>query len=94
MHVNNLMGEFGGTIIHDGESGETDEVYVAVRVVEDAVFSVLDRSTFDDGSTAGAKAAFLAATHAAGTIIYGGITAITVTTGLVEAYKSTRLGRG
>ena len=59
----------------------TGQRYGALQIINDTVFSVLT-----SGNVIG-TANLLGATIAAGTILYGSFSAVTVTTGIVAAHK-------
>jgi hypothetical protein len=59
--------------------------WVACQVLADAVISAI---TIDGGADAGIVAV---SSHAAGTIIYGRITSITLTSGTVRMYGATNI---
>jgi hypothetical protein len=88
------MGTNGGKYINAGESGDADVTYLNLLVITDATFSVLDQKNFDANSSAGAKAAKLAVTYLAGTVIYGQTTGVTVATGLIQAFDKLNVDNG
>jgi hypothetical protein len=82
LKIDNIaLGQGGSDYINDTAANTpgTGEIYFAVQCITDTVFAVLTDNTRGGDNPVGD-------TFAAGTIIYGAIEAITLTSGSVMAY--------
>lgn len=90
--IKNLCGEFGGKYITDGESGDAGVVYHYAIAVTAVTLSALVQDAYTDKSSPAALAAAQSAYYPAGSIIYGQISSITVSTGLLQLVEWDNLG--
>ena len=70
-----------GSDILEGGDAVTDKRYGALQILNDTVFGALTASSIDG------TAKLVGSTFAAGTIIYGAFSEVTVTSGIVAAHK-------
>lgn len=69
----------GGVVVNDTTA--TTGRFGAIQIVNDAVFSAITAPEYTDASK------LLTITHSAGTVLYGRITAFTLTSGVVIAHN-------
>ena len=78
----NLGFGMNGATVETGTTAITGGNFIAIQVIEDAVFSTLTMTDYDGD-------ALTSVTFPAGFVIYGRCTAFTLTSGKVIAYKGT-----